>query len=49
MLKTGRKLCGIEETDTCLGLKVKLQDQLGMGSRILAFGVNQGYGERLLP
>ena len=30
LLKTGRMLCGVEETDTCLGIKVKLQDQLGI-------------------
>ena len=30
VLKTGRRLCGVEETDTCLGIKVKLQDQLGI-------------------
>ena len=30
LLNTGRKLCGVEETDTCLGIKVKLQDQLGI-------------------
>ena len=29
-LKTGRKLWGVEEADTCLGIKVKFQDQLGI-------------------
>ena len=35
LLKTGRMLCGVEETDTCLGIKVKLQDQLGIPVHML--------------
>ena len=37
LLKTGRKLCGVEATDTCLGIKVKLQDQLGIPVHTLKF------------
>ena len=30
VMKTGRKLHGIEEQDTCLGIKVRVQDQTGL-------------------
>ena len=30
MMKTGRKLHSVEEQDTCLGIKVKVQDQVGL-------------------
>ena len=30
VMKTGGKLHGIEEQDTCLGIKLKVQDQVGL-------------------
>ena len=35
LLKTGRKLCGVEENGTSLGIKVKIQDQLGIPAHTL--------------
>ena len=46
VMKTGSKLCGVEETDTCLGIKVKFQDQLGIpvGTLKLFYERQQSFG-----